>query len=333
MDLQQTGERRADEEEDAGTRGHGEAPAPLLLHVGLHKTGSTWLQDNLFASTPHGFSQHGEPRHVIVERLVTPYASSFDAEEARVIYTPAIDDARSNGRTLVLSHERLSGYPSSGSHDRAMIAARLRETFPDGRVLIVFREQRSLIRSMYSQHITDGGVESLDRFLHRPEPGLGRKPSFCLEQYEFDRMIAMYRGLFGEDCVLALPVELLAKDRQQFADRVTAFCGLPSTRVGPAKRSNEKRPLLMQHVQRPLNMLFYHNELSPGALVHVPRFHKRYARLRPLFDRLSPQFLERRMEERLRSGIERHVQSHYAASNRRTAEMTGLALQDFGYIV
>ena len=330
MDLQQTGERRTDEE-DAGERSGDQAPAPLLLHVGLHKTGSTWLQDNLFASPRHGFSQHEEPRHLLVERLVTPYSLSFDAEQARVVYWTAIDDARRNGQTLALSHERLSGYPSSGGHDRAMIAERLRKTFPEARVLIVFREQRSLIRSMYSQHITDGGVESLERFLNRPEPRLGRKPSFCLEQYEFDGMIGMYRELFGEDRVLGLPVELLGRDPQQFADRVMGFCGLPATEVGPVSRSNQRRPLLMQHVQRPLNMLFYHNELSPGALVHVSRFHKRYARLRPLFDRLSPRFLERRMEERLRSGIERHVGNHYAASNRRTAELTGLPLQDFGY--
>lgn len=331
MDLQQTGERRGNEEEGAIERGGATAPAPLLLHVGLHKTGSTWLQQNLFARQAHGFSQHEEPRHRIVERLVLPYALS--KEQARAAYSRAIDDAQSAGRTLVLSHERLSGYPSSGAFDRKMIAERLGEAFPEGRVLIVFREQRALIRSMYSQHITDGGVGSLERFLTRPEPGLGRKPGFCLEQYEFDRLIDLYRGLFGADRVLALPVELLGKDAQKFADRVTAFCGLPPSEVGPVKRSNERRPLLMQHVQRPLNMLFYHNELSPGALVHVPRFHKRYARLRPLFDRLSPRFLERRFEDRLVRGIEAHVGDHYSMSNRRTAGITGLPLREFGYLM
>ena len=332
MDLQSTNERRADTEEAKGNEPKG-APAPLLLHVGLHKTGSTWLQRNLFTCPARGFCQHSEPRHALVERLVIQHSLSFNAEETRAIYAPALENARRDGRTLVLSHERLSGYPSSGSHDAALIAQRLRATFPEGRVLIVFREQRSLIRSMYSQHITDGGVESLRRFLDRPEPKLGRKPSFCLEQYEFDRLIAMYDGLFGPDRVLAIPVELLASQPQQFADCVTAFCGLAGKPIGSFSRSNEQRPLLMQQVQRPLNMLFYHNELSPGALIHLPRFHKRYARLRPLFDYISPRFLERWTEERLRSAIERHVGNQYAASNRRTEALTGLALSDFGYAI
>src|SRR3546814_8368538 len=95
-----------------------------------------------------------------------------------------------------------------------MIADRLRETFPDARILIVIREQRALIRSMYSQHITDGGTGTLGRFLNRPEPGLGRKPWFDPEVYAFDRLIAYYCGLFGAERVLALPFELLAREPQ-----------------------------------------------------------------------------------------------------------------------
>ena len=93
MDLQQTGERRGDEEEGATGHGTRTAPAPLLLHVGLHKTGSTWLQQNLFASERHGFSQHDEPRHRIVERLVMPY--ELNGEQARAGYSEAIENARS----------------------------------------------------------------------------------------------------------------------------------------------------------------------------------------------------------------------------------------------
>ena len=101
------------------------------------------------------------------------------------------------------------GQVAGDDRKRARLAERLRATFPEARILLVFREQRALIRSMYSQHITDGGVESLGRFLDTPEPRLGRKPSFNLAVYEFDRLIALYRQLFGPDQVLALPVELL----------------------------------------------------------------------------------------------------------------------------
>jgi hypothetical protein len=317
--------------------GEGEEPsptkAPLLIHIGLHKTASTWLQDHFFTSEERGFRLPDAPRHSLVEQIVMPDPLSFDAAGLAQHYSDEISSAATQGRTLVLSHERLSGYPSSGGRDRGMIAERLKAAFPDGRILIVFREQQSLIRSMYSQHITDGGVDSLSHFLHTPEPGLGRKPSFTLAMYEFDRLIALYQRLFGKDRVLALPVELLARDRQDFADRIARFCGQRSVEVPEIERANERRPLLMQQLQRPLNMLFYHNELSPGALVHIPRFHKRYARFRWLFDRLSPKSLEQRLNRRVQSQIARHVGSYYAESNRRTQELTGLSLAGLGYPV
>lgn len=310
------------------------ARAPMLVHIGYHKTGSTWLQDRIFCDPARGLETIADaPRHRLVEDFVRPDALSYDPQATAERYSAYIEAARTRDTTLVLSHERLSGYPSSGGHDRAMIADRLKATFPDASILIVLREQRSLIRSMYSQHITDGGTESLKRFLNTPEPALGRKPSFSLAFYEFDRLIAHYQRLFWPDRVLALPFEMLARAPQAFVDRIAGFSGRPEVALDKVQRTNEKRPLLMQQIQRPLNALFYHNELSPGALFHIRRFHKRYARLRPLFDTISPRFLESRLERRLRDAIDRHVGTYFAASNARTERLTGLALQEYGYPV
>jgi hypothetical protein len=308
--------------------------APLLLHIGLHKTGSTWLQSSLFNDPVHGFMvPHGVERHKLVHDLVVPDPLAYDAGRVRDFYAPHLERAGAAGLTLVLSHERLSGYPSSGGFDREIIAQRLASTFPEGRVLLVIREQRALIRSMYSQHITDGGAESVGRYLHRPEPQLNRKPSFALEMYEYHRLIARYHSLFGNDRVLVLPFELLARHPQQFVGQIAHLSGRRPTSLPPTAAQNPKRSLLMQNLQRPFNMLFYHNELSPGALVHVPRFHKRYARLRPLFDVLSPRLLERRLEQSLSDAIERRVGTHYATSNARTEELTGIRLGELGYPV
>lgn len=305
---------------------------PLLLHIGYHKTGSTWLQRVLFDNAERGFTtETGEPRHALVHDFVLPDALAYDAEQVRDKFAAARAAALAQQETLVLSHERLSGYPSSGGHDRRMIADRLRETFPDARVLIVIREQRALIRSMYSQHITDGGTERLERFLHRPEPGLGRKPWFDPAFYAFDRLIAYYRGLFGADRVLALPFELLVRDPQDFVDRLAAFCGHASLPLGPVSRENDRRPLLMQAVQRRLNALLYDNELSPGALVHIPRFAKRFGRLRGLFDACSPRFIERRMDARLVREIAAFAGDRFRESNGQTSRMIGIDLGEWGY--
>ncbi|WP_158266608.1 sulfotransferase [Allosphingosinicella deserti] len=308
---------------------------PLLLHIGYHKTASTWLQSNLFDDPRQGFTtETGSPRHALVERLVVPDPLFYDPAEAAAGYRRAIRLAADKGCTLVLSHERLSGYPSSGGRDRQLLAERLAGTFPGAHVLIVIREQKAVIRSMYSQHVTDGGVESITRFLSTPEPALCRKPTFNLGYYCYDRLIALYHRLFGQERVLVLPYELLARDPHAFSASIARHCrGEASIPTSARERVNTARPLIMQAVQRPLNMLFYHNELSPGALLHIPRFHKRFARLTPIFRALSPSIVERRLDARLRRIIAARVGNHYLESNQRTQAFVDHDLAALGYEV
>jgi hypothetical protein len=69
------------------------------------------------------------------------------------------------------------------------------------------------------------------------------------------------------------------------------------------------------------------------ALIHIARFHKRYARLRPVFERVSPRWIDRRMSAALRRAIDARVGAHFADSNRRTAALTGIDLRSLGYAV
>lgn len=305
--------------------------AEPLLHIGFHKTASTFLQNELFGDAAAGFASPPAPRHRIVRDVVVPDPLAYDAAAVRGRYAPFMREAAEAGLVPVVSHERLSGYPSAGGRDRVEVAGRLAQTFPGARVLVVVREQRALIRSWYAQHVSDGGVEGVERFLKTPEPQLNRKPAFAFAFYEFDRLVAHYQALFGRERVLVLPFETLRADPAAFLSRVATFCGQPAVAEAGARRVNAARPLLMQAAQRPLNFLFYHNELSPGALAHIPRFHKRYARLLPVWRALSPAPLERRLDARLRARIDRVVGDRYAASNARLQGLTGEPLGALGY--
>jgi hypothetical protein len=308
--------------------------APLLVHIGLHKTASSWLQKHFFNDPTRGFSEEIVPsRHELMARFGTPDLLAFNPAETAAHYAPAIEAARNAGLTAVISHERLSGHPSSGAHDRRLIAERLHASFPEARVLIVIREQCELIRSMYNQHVKAGGSETLEQYVRRPENRRTKRPAFSLDVYEFDRLIAFYRQLFGAGRVLVLPQEMLARKPQEFADQIARFCGQQPVPVGKIKRSNTRRPQLMRAAQRLLNMLFFDNDLSPGALVHVPRFARRFSKFRYYFERISPRFVERRLSDGQIRRIRELVSDYYAASNRRTQELTGLPLKEFGYIV
>lgn len=89
----------------------------------------------------------------------------------------------------------------------------------------------------------------------------------------------------------------------------------------------------MQLVQRFANRLMSNNELSRGGIVQIPRFARRFARLQPLFERLTPQSFDERLYRNMDRNIRAFVADHYRDSNCRVIELTGLDLKNFGYTV
>lgn len=305
--------------------------ANVLLHIGYHKTGSTYLQDHFFQPV-NGFSTEiGDIRTRIVRDFVFPDNFHFDPEKMRRRYMPFVEDAEHKGLHFVLSHERLSGYPPSGGYDRILVAQRLQATFPGARVLIIIREQVSLIRSLYSQYITDGGDLTLARFLDTPEPQLGRMPGFRLEVYEFDRLIAYYQQLFGADRVLVLPFEAMFRDLSAFSRSITDFLQMPPAASLPMVVTNRRRPVPMQITQRLGNRLLSNNELSRGAWFSIPRFPRRFGALERVFQTLTPAGLEGALYARLGKRIREFAGEHYGRSNHRTSSLIGIDLRAYGY--
>ena len=88
--------------------------------------------------------------------LVWIHAFTFDPEQARRHFEPAIRAAEERGRRAVLSCEHLSGRATPASHRSKEVGERLARSFPDARILIVIREQRSAILSWYREATRSG---------------------------------------------------------------------------------------------------------------------------------------------------------------------------------
>lgn len=312
-------------------------PVPLI-HIGFHKTASTLLQDTLFTNAGLGFRRLENDRLKIHEAFILRGAlETAPAPEVATSLQAEADRASHDGLSLVVSHERLSGYPASGGFDQAVIAQRLHAAFPKAKILMVIREQRSMIYSMYLQSISDGGTVSLRRFLSPPEPGLMRKPGFRFDFYNYDRMIRAYHELFGAENVLILPFETLRRDPQAEARKIVAHIGGdPNADVfEPAALSgvvNKGRPLAFQEIRRRLNILL-RNQLSENGLITVPvTYVEKVVRASlPAAEVLRP--FDRVLKSRMQSIIADACGDRFAQSNRATQQLTGLDLAGLGYVV
>ncbi len=302
----------------------------LLIHIGYHKTGTTWLQEILFSKPDYGFVSPWDRERIISDWIRTD-PLIFNAKDMRQSYGLQIEQANENGLVPVLSHERLSGYPASGGYDSKNIADKLARVFADARILIIIREQASVIRSYYLQYINDGGILPLKRFLNPPDTYLIRAPLFNFDFFEYDRLIQYYHNLFTPERVLALPFELLKSDQRRFVHEIANYAKVdPPEDIVDDRLNVGTRPIWAQFA-RIGNLMFLRNQLNPNAIFEKRALSEAVRILGRRAANFAPQTFHELLNKKMNRFIKQKVSDRYRSSNQRVSKLIGLDLSDFGY--
>jgi Sulfotransferase family len=311
-----------------------------LIHIGYHKTGSSWLQRFVFAGKAGaGFTRFSKGRDGPINTLiVSPNALDFDAQAARTEFSELIRGADERGLSPVVSSERLSGHPFTGGYDSKDLAERLAAVFPDGRVLIVIREQREAVLSTYRQYVKAGGPWSLRQFLDPPVDTRTRIRLFDPSHFAYHRLIETYQRLYGAERVLVLPYELLRSEPGRFVTSIAQFAGpaLPEGFVESLPvdvRPNLASSTAATRSKRIVNRLVARSDLNPAPVIAAPRLESLARRRIDFVDRLIPSFISSRLERRDREAVDRAVSDRFEDSNRATSELCRLDLAGYGYSV
>lgn len=114
----------------------------LTFHVGLHKTGTTFLQANVF------------PCLRGVDNLVWRNLEYFLRLES--------------GKSYLVSCEGLSGSTFASTAQRVKAISLLGTMFPGARAIITIRPHGEYLKSLYSQYLRYGGTQPFDGFVLLP---------------------------------------------------------------------------------------------------------------------------------------------------------------------
>ena len=192
----------------------------ILIHIGYHKTGTTWLQKRLFQAN-YGYvslMSHEE----VFEHIVRPHGLVFDPKNVQNLISNRLNKLEPE-TTGVISSEILCGNPFYGGRESEQLAQHIYDINPKARILITIRSQIPMIISVYMQYISRGGTLSPKAFFsNNPSMGYTR---FAPEHFEYHRLIAYYRKLFGRDNVLVVTQESLTKNSLAFAQKISVFSG------------------------------------------------------------------------------------------------------------
>lgn len=193
-----------------------------IIHVGYPKAGSTFLQA--------WFERHPELRFVDgglggfrnVFELARPSAGAYKYfVTSREDLSAPREGAGENPSEVAF--EWMTHTERMKEH-RAAVCGALKGLFPGSLILIVTRGFMGSIRSGYSQYVKMGGQLGA----YSDSYGAVREDAvrYISAFYDFDHVIGLYAGAFGEENVMVLPYELLRDDQARFLSTLESRLGL-----------------------------------------------------------------------------------------------------------
>jgi hypothetical protein len=303
-----------------------------LVHIGWPKTGTTWLQSEVFLEKL-GYVQPFS-RGEVIREFVLPDQLNFSAGHLQRLWEARL--RVSPGYVPVISHERLCGVLQNRL-ESVIFGERIVSGIPDSKILIVVREQRAAMLASWQQYIRDGGnpgtgpaVRSLqDYFGDDASRRSVLPPPGDLRYFEYHRLIEWYVHRLGPSRVLVLPFELLRRSPDDFLSRLGDFSGAPHGMGRPSPIvSNEAWAPISYRLKRWLNYVGDRSRYSRS----------RWSRYQVVmsaaykFDKLLPHSVRQIGSTQMRLSVETIAGRHFVNSNRRLGEMVPWTPEEFGYM-
>ena len=302
-----------------------------LIHVGFPKCGSTWLQKKLFTNDESGFiSPWGEIPALAIEHLLVLDAFRFD-EEVDILREQYIDGfkiAEKAKKTPVLSYEHFLFDQMNNKNFIKENTYRIKQLFPKPKILLIIREQESLILSSYMEHLRRGFTTSLERFIgtekHR-RTGFG--PVCNIDTFRYDKIISYLHNEFGVNSVLCLPLELIKSNK--FTETITHFCNIThkGAHIQQTEKVRQKRKGDYFFL-RSLNHIGHsrYNNFTTDTSLRKLSYYTNIA-----LSRLVPNSIFESKKRKLKNIIHQHVGSTFIESNRNSSELIAIDLKKLGY--
>ena len=229
----------------------------MIAHIGYHKTGTTFLQNNIYPYLK-GCEYFDYPKcDAIFTDLINKDDATYDKENTNRL----IQGFRSTEDVPLFSYEGLVGplFFCQG-YDATRIAKRLKEVGVS-KVVVSIRNQVRLFESIYLQYIQEGGVI-------RPDEFFDRKDVFDWNYADFFHLISFYRQLFGAENVLVILQEELLKDQDKVVKELLAFIGAEVSVDKNRKKKNANKSLspISINILRFCNRFTY-NKFKPSQML------------------------------------------------------------------
>jgi len=312
----------------------------VVLHIGLHKTATRFLQRAVFSRLDPQRFLFNPPALMAELRLVLRPRGRAPSGQLHAEAERALEQA--GERTLVVSDPEISGNMFDNHSNCEHNLALMRELFPEATILYFVRNQADWLHSAYRQSLVKGRSAPIEMFLNFRDgdfqPRLARRVdgmrTLDARGLRFLEIYRAYAEAYGPERVYLLRQEDLRRRWHDVATRVAEALGLEQLPELPERVSgNRAFSALAIRLFHPgtlrmpdLERVELSNEDRPGRrnwLVY-PLRRLRTNLIRHVFDRL----LYVDWDLLSQSGMRERLDEHYAEERDRLERAAGIILDE-----
>jgi len=244
-----------------------------FVHIGYHKTGTTYLQNcglkkhsqiKMLADYNDDNNEFEQTLFQLKCDITEEHEYLFSADRVRTKFFETcseIADLERDDQVIGISDEAFSGDYLSG-RDSYLFAQRIHDVFGTVKIVMVVRNQSRMIDSIYRQYIHMGGTLSLKKVL---DPI--RFPTADLfNKLKYDKLVAHYYTVFGKENVLVVPFELI-NNKPEFLGEIYRFLGVNEKEIPECLDEvyNKSHHFFTLYLDRIINIMF--NNTYSAALL------------------------------------------------------------------
>ena len=235
----------------------------LFLHVGMQRTGSTFLQYNVFPEI-------NEINLVDFDIVNNETCGNKEVKQVMMNLDNADEDIISKKVTSRFNKNKINLISEENTYCKMFTKTdrrfsqleKLKEFFPDAKVIFGTRNKEDLLGSWYVKYVMKGGTLGLKDYLEQVEN---------IKKLDYEPYVEALYKKFGKANVYVYNFEDLTKDTGSFVDDLCDFIG-----VDKPEFKNVKRNVSYSLNQVKLSLFFNHffkTPLNPKGIISIPEFY------------------------------------------------------------
>lgn len=321
----------------------------IVFHIGFPKSASTTLQKQMFDKHSQinfmGIYPTGNIGQDTDEKNIdTHYLKNESLKDLHncltnlegieyhfsdvVNYFDDIQPLLSKNKLNIFSNERFASVLFAHK-DRAEKARRIKQFFPDAKIIIIIRNQIDIIKSQYRDHPFDPRnlyanqkSVSIDDWIERDFKNYDI--SF-VKSIEYYKLVKYYRELFGKENVGVFLFEEMVSELKSFSEKISVFLDIDPIETYNLLYSKHENDGVSQNLNN-------YRKFKAAVSSYIPTFLKNNELIKALDKQFFQKFKQGKKQKiQMSDKTKQIIFEYYKKQNKKIAKEFDLSLCEYGY--